>query len=77
MKIYDDGWYFIIGIKYKRICNCHYFLDDKPLHSMIFNGGELDYSKRRFIRKNEQKRCKRCLQIIHAYRHIGLENRLI
>jgi len=74
---YDNGWYFIIGMKYRRRSNCHYFFNDKLIHSTIGPWGSLDVSKRRFIKESEQKRCKKCLETLRAYSKIGLENRLI
>jgi len=77
MKIYDNGWYFIIGMKYRRRSNCHYFFNDKLIHSTKGIWGSLDYSKRRSIKISEQRRCKKCIKILDAYSTIGLENRLI
>jgi len=77
MRIYDDGWYYIVGIKARRICNTHYFFNDKPIHSLKYGGIETDYTKRYSLPEKDQRHCGRCLTILQAYRHIGLENRLI
>jgi len=76
MRIYDDGWYVIQGIKSRKSCNCHYFFKDKPLHKMNGAGVEIDYSIRYAISENEENRpCKVCLDILRTYSKIGLDNR--
>jgi len=78
MRIYNNGWYFIIGMLYRSKVNCHYFFKDLPLHQINSSYfGQVDVSKRRIIKESEQKRCKKCEVIIATYSHIGLENRLI
>jgi len=77
MRIYDDGWYYIVGIKARRVCNVHYFFKDKPIHKLKYADCDIDYSTHYFIPEKDQRRCGRCLAILQAYSHIGLENRLI
>jgi len=78
MRIYDDGWYVIQGIKSRKVCNCHYFFKDKPIHNIRNHSFEIDLSIRHAISENEENRpCKVCLDILRAYSKIGLENRCI
>jgi len=76
VRIYDNGWYYIIGIKTKR-CNCHYFFNDKPIHDLKQGNYITDYSRRYAVEDKDRRSCGRCLAILQAYRSIGLENRLI
>jgi len=69
MHTFDNGWYRISG----STVTTHYFFNDTPLHILKHGGFQIDYSKRY---ANNYKHCLRCEQIIHAYRFIGLDNRL-
>jgi len=71
MKIYDNGWYRIIGIK---INHAHYFFNDKPIHCLNAGPYAVDYSKR-FT--SNRRLCKRCINILQAYSKIGLQNRCV
>lgn len=72
MKIYDNGWYRIIGIK-SRSAGSHYFFNDLPIHLLNHGNFVTDYSKRY---ADNKRCCKKCLEILKAYSTIGLENRL-
>jgi len=70
MKIYDNGWYRICGVKQKH---SHYFFNDKPLHTLKHgNQEEIDCSNRYAF---ESRKCKTCIIILDSYSKIGLENR--
>ena len=75
MPIRDNGWFRINGIGANGRKRTHYFFNDKPIHS--FKTGlfkeEPDFNKRY---SHHGLKCKRCEQIIYAFRFIGLENRL-
>jgi len=77
MRIYDNGWYYIVGIKARRNCNVHYFFNDNPIHILKQFHFETDFSKRYTLPEKDQRRCGRCLAILQTYSKIGLENRLI
>jgi len=76
LKIYDDGWFRIIGYSRTGRKQAHYFFNDKPIH-LIKSGSfkeEIDHSNRY---SSNSKKCKVCLNIIESYRNIGLEHRCI
>ena len=70
MKLFDNGWYHIIGGQGGR--HTHYFFNDKPLHVLNFGQFPIDCSKRY---ANECNKCKFCINILKAYSKIGLQNR--
>jgi len=76
VRIYDNGWYFITGIK-TRSCNCHYFYNDKPIHDLKQGNYITDYSRRHIVYEANRRPCKTCINILKSYSKIGLENRLI
>jgi len=71
--IYDNGWFRITGVCKQGRKLAHYFFNDEILHTVKVFKEEPDYTKRY---SSEGRKCKRCEQIIHAYRFIGLNNRL-
>jgi len=73
VRIYDNGWYHIIGIKTRR-CNAHYFFNDSPIHNLKQGNFITDLSRRY---PDNTRPCKKCLFILSSYSKIGLENRLI
>jgi len=75
MHMFDNGWFRITGLSQSGKKSAHYFFNDEPLH-VIKNGlfkEEPDFNKRY---SHNGRKCKLCETIIHAYRFIGLDNRL-
>ena len=74
LKIYPNGWYRITGLSKQGRKSAHYFFNDAPIHILKQFKEIPDFTKRYL---NDGRKCKRCEQIINAYRFIGLENRCI